>query len=336
MAATHAARRCCSAAIPATTPDETYATWQQGARTARRARPGRRPHAALPAGRRRGGRGRHRRSSLLCSGAVDDRSAAPRGGTAGRRRRRGHHAGVGRLGATPGCGSLELPAGGTVSSTPGGDEVLVAAAVRRRATVTCDGEHGRRCTAGRDVFAGADRLRLPAAAAPSVASTSADGGRFAVPRRRRPRPGLPSRYAPADEVPVELRGAGRASRQVQQLRRRRTSFDCRPAHRRARCSRPAATGRRTRRTSTTSTARRRVASSRRSTTSRSARRRTARRTSAVYGTGAGPADRRARRGAHRRRRARPARLARPVDGGARLRPLLPQRDGRARRRRGPG
>ena len=38
--------------------------------------------------------------------------------------------------------------------------------------------------------------------------------------------------------------------------------------------------------------------------------------------------RRARRGPDRRRRAHPARLARPVDGGARLRPLLPQRDGR--------
>ncbi len=34
------------------------------------------------------------------------------------------------------------------------------------------------------------------------------------------------------------------------------------------------------------------------------------------------------RGPQRRRRADPARLARPVDGGARLRPLLPQRDGR--------
>ena len=41
-------------------------------------------------------------------------------------------------------------------------------------------------------------------------------------------------------------------------------------------------------------------------------------------------DRRPRRGPHRRRRADPARLPRPVDGRARLRPLLPQRDGRAR------
>ena len=41
----------------------------------------------------------------------------------------------------------------------------------------------------------------------------------------------------------------------------------------------------------------------------------------------GAADRGPRRGALRRRRADPARLARPVDGGARLRPVLPQRHG---------
>ena len=48
----------------------------------------------------------------------------------------------------------------------------------------------------------------------------------------------------------------------------------------------------------------------------------------------GPADRRPGRGAHRRRRARAARLARPGDGAARLRPLLPQRHGRSRHRAG--
>ena len=42
----------------------------------------------------------------------------------------------------------------------------------------------------------------------------------------------------------------------------------------------------------------------------------------------GPGDRRLRRGAHRRHRAGPARLARPVDGHPRLPPLLPERDGR--------
>ena len=50
----------------------------------------------------------------------------------------------------------------------------------------------------------------------------------------------------------------------------------------------------------------------------------------------GAADRRARRGAHRRRRPRAARLARPVHGRARLRPVLPQRDGGPRGPSGPG
>ena len=49
----------------------------------------------------------------------------------------------------------------------------------------------------------------------------------------------------------------------------------------------------------------------------------------VYGTD-GPPDRRPRRGAHRRRRPRAARLARPGDGRSRLRPVLPQRHGGTR------
>lgn len=49
---------------------------------------------------------------------------------------------------------------------------------------------------------------------------------------------------------------------------------------------------------------------------------------------AGAPDRRAGGGPHRRRRADPPRLARTVDGDARLRPVLPQRDGRAGRRSG--
>ena len=49
----------------------------------------------------------------------------------------------------------------------------------------------------------------------------------------------------------------------------------------------------------------------------------------VYGD-AGPADRRPGRGPDRRRRPHPARLARAVDGRARVRPVLPQRHGRAR------
>jgi 5-deoxy-glucuronate isomerase len=47
----------------------------------------------------------------------------------------------------------------------------------------------------------------------TVTVTSADGGTFAVPSARCANK-LPPRYGPAEEVPVELRGAGQASRQV--------------------------------------------------------------------------------------------------------------------------
>ena len=50
----------------------------------------------------------------------------------------------------------------------------------------------------------------------------------------------------------------------------------------------------------------------------------------------GPADRRAGRGAYGRRGDDPARLARPVDGRPGLRPVLPERHGRSRRRSGSG
>ena len=46
-----------------------------------------------------------------------------------------------------------------------------------------------------------------------VTVTSATGGRFALPSARCERV-LPFRHQPADAVPVELRGAGQASRQV--------------------------------------------------------------------------------------------------------------------------
>ncbi|MDL4821686.1 5-deoxy-glucuronate isomerase [Actinomadura sp. OS1-43] len=47
----------------------------------------------------------------------------------------------------------------------------------------------------------------------TVTVSSRDGGRFALPSARCERR-LPPRYGPAGKVPVELRGAGRASRQV--------------------------------------------------------------------------------------------------------------------------
>ena len=77
--------------------------------------------------------------------------------------------------------------------------------------VTCDGEtvevRGRA-----DVFSGpTDFAYLPRDAEVSI--TSDGGGRFALPSARCGRR-LPFRHQPVDRVPVELRGAGQASRQV--------------------------------------------------------------------------------------------------------------------------
>ena len=170
------------------------------------------------------------------------------------------------------------------------------------------------------------RLRLRARATPTV-----DG------HERARRPVRPAVSAVCDDgcrcgtsPPTRCRSScaapgRRAGRSTTSARRRRS----RPTADRLRgADAGAATGRRTRRTSTTRRATAR-ACSRRSTTSRSPT------DPPAPGIGL-PArlrprerrDRRARRGAQRRRRADPARLARPVDGGARLRPLLPQRDGR--------
>ncbi len=152
------------------------------------------------------------------------------------------------------------------------------------------------------------------------------GGRFALPAARATRR-LPARYGPAEDVPVELRGAGQASRQVNNF--------CTPATFEADkliavevltpvvelVLVPAAQARRG--------SARASRSWRRSTTSRSTRHLgPPGRLPAGVHLGPGPGDRRVRRGAHRRHRAHPARLARPVDGRARLPPLLPERDGR--------
>ena len=72
----------------------------------------------------------------------------------------------------------------------------------------------RRCTVAgrRDVFDGpSDFVYVPRDA--EVTITSEAGGRFALPSARCERV-MPFRHQPADAVPVELRGAGQASRQV--------------------------------------------------------------------------------------------------------------------------
>ncbi len=77
--------------------------------------------------------------------------------------------------------------------------------------VDCDGERFE--LAGRpSVFAGVtDFAYLPPGSAAQI--RSANGGRFALPAARAARR-LPPRYGPAAGVPVELRGAGSCSRQV--------------------------------------------------------------------------------------------------------------------------
>jgi 5-deoxy-glucuronate isomerase len=105
---------------------------------------------------------------------------------------------------------LDLPAGGSATVTTGDAEHLVLP-LSGAATVACDGSVFE--LAGRaDVFAGAtDFAYLPRDAEATV--TSAAGGRFALPAARCDAR-LPARYGPVDGVPVELRGAGNCSRQV--------------------------------------------------------------------------------------------------------------------------
>ncbi len=105
---------------------------------------------------------------------------------------------------------LKLQPGGTHTWATGDDEVLVLP-LSGSCTVTCDGEsfelRGRR-----DVFSRvSDFAYVPRGA--TVTVSSADGGRFAVPSARCTRR-LSPRYGAAEQVPVELRGAGQASRQV--------------------------------------------------------------------------------------------------------------------------
>ena len=104
----------------------------------------------------------------------------------------------------------ELPPGGKVELHTGPDEVLVLP-LNGAADVECDGQ--RFTLDGRsDVFSAVtDFAYLPRDARAVV--TSADGGRFALPATRADRR-LTARYGPAAGVSVELRGAGVASRQV--------------------------------------------------------------------------------------------------------------------------
>jgi 5-deoxy-glucuronate isomerase len=105
---------------------------------------------------------------------------------------------------------LELGPGASHVLETGPDEVVVVP-LQGALDVDCDGQ--RLQLAGRpDVFAGpTDFAYLPLGATATL--QSADGGRFAL-CGARARNRLPVRYGPAAGVPVELRGAGHCSRQV--------------------------------------------------------------------------------------------------------------------------
>ncbi len=112
-----------------------------------------------------------------------------------------------------GLSVLRLDPGASVTVQTGESEALVLP-LQGSCDVACGGETlsvvGRR-----DVFAGvSDFVYLPRDVSTVISSTA--GGRFALPSavcRRQ----LTFRYGPAHEVPVELRGAGQASRQVNNI-----------------------------------------------------------------------------------------------------------------------
>jgi 5-deoxy-glucuronate isomerase len=105
---------------------------------------------------------------------------------------------------------LHLAAGRSHTLHTGEEEMLVLPLAGAGA-VRCDGVT-LSLTGRRDVFSGVtDFCYLPRDASATIASDS--GGRFALPSARCARR-LGFRYGAAENVPIELRGAGAASRQV--------------------------------------------------------------------------------------------------------------------------
>jgi 5-deoxy-glucuronate isomerase len=100
---------------------------------------------------------------------------------------------------------------GVPQSIETGDQETLVVPLAGSAVVECDGQ-SLELAGRRSVFAGpTDFAYLPIGATATL--RSADGGRFALPSARASRR-LPVRYGPVDGVPVELRGAGACSRQV--------------------------------------------------------------------------------------------------------------------------
>jgi 5-deoxy-glucuronate isomerase len=105
---------------------------------------------------------------------------------------------------------LDLLDGGQATWHTGADEVLIVP-LAGSCDVSCDDE-SLQLTGRPSVFAGVtDFAYLPRDT--EVTVSSVDGGRFALPAARAERR-LPFRYGAATDVAVELRGAGQASRQV--------------------------------------------------------------------------------------------------------------------------
>ena len=215
---------------------------------------------------------------------------------------------------------LELPAGGATRFGTGEDEMCVLP-LAGGCVVECDGQR-LEITGRAGVFTRVtDFAYVPRDAEVTVSSVA--GGRFALPAARATRR-LTARYGPAEGVQVELRGAGQASRQVNNFCTPATfdadrmiavevltpaaNWSSFPPHKHDE-QRPDERG---------------PARGGLLLRGRPGRARLP----ARLHLRPGPGDRRLRRGAHRGHRAGPARLARPVDGHPRLPPLLPERDGR--------
>ena len=96
---------------------------------------------------------------------------------------------------------------------PTGEEEMFVLPLAGSATVECDGDTFE--LTGRDsVFTGvSDAAYVPRDAIVSITATGPAGGRFALPAARCSRR-LPPQYLPGDAVPIEVRGGGNASRQV--------------------------------------------------------------------------------------------------------------------------
>ena len=106
---------------------------------------------------------------------------------------------------------VSLPPGGTHHQNTGEDETVVLP-LTGGCTVEAGDEGGAELTGRPSVFDGASDLAyVPRSTELTIASR--DGGRFALATARARRQ-LPFRYIAAKEVPVELRGAGACSRQV--------------------------------------------------------------------------------------------------------------------------